>query len=497
MRTNFLVIGSGISGLNFALHAAKKGKVLIVTKKKIIDSSTNYAQGGIAAVLDKTDDFKQHVKDTMETGAYHNNKKAVEFMVKNSTAAVHRLIHLGVEFAKENGHLKLTQEGGHHHRRIAYVGDYTGKEIERVLVKRVKSHKNITILEDAFALKLLTQNKTCFGAQIIHKNKLDIVLADQTILATGGIGQLYEYTTNPPISTGDGIALGIMAGCKTRDLEFIQFHPTALETNSYPRFLISETVRGEGAKLVNSKGEYFMEKMHPLKDLAPRDIVAREIYAQMKNGPVHLDCTTKCTEHSKKFLQNRFPQIYKQLLKDGYKMEKDLIPVTPAAHYICGGIVTDLHGRTGVKNLFAFGEVTCTGVHGANRLASNSLLEALVFSNQIIKKLRKSAGKNTIKIATPKILPKNSQATKTALQLKQQIKHLMWQYAGIIRNRSLIKREAIPQMQKILTKLFLLSQNKTLTNQTITETENMAKVGLQILQAAYKRQKSLGCHFVD
>lgn len=497
MRTNFLVIGSGISGLNFALNAAKKGKVLIITKKKIIDSSTNFAQGGIAAVLDKTDDFKQHVKDTLVTGAFHNNKKAVEFMVKNSTAAVHRLMDLGVKFAKEKGELKLTQEGGHNHRRIAYVGDYTGKEIERILVKRVKNNKNIIILEDAFALNLITKNKTCFGAQIIHKNKIENVLSDQTIIATGGIGQLFEYSTNPPISTGDGIALGVDAGCKTHDLEFIQFHPTALETNSYPRFLVSETVRGEGAKLINSKGEYFMETKHPLKDLAPRDIVAREIYDQMKNGPVFLDCTTKCTGHSAKFLKNRFPQIYKQLAKDGFKMEKDFIPVTPAAHYICGGIVTDLHGRTGIKNLFAFGEVTCTGVHGANRLASNSLLEALVFSNQIIKKLKKSAIKLDAKIPSPKLFSNNSSATKTALVLKQEIKHLMWQYAGIIRNRSAIKKEAIPQIQKILTKLFQLSQNKTLTNQTLTETKNMAKVGLLILQAAYHRQKSLGCHFVE
>ena len=497
MHTNFLVIGSGISGLNFALHAAKKGKVLIVTKKKMIDSGTNYAQGGIAAVLDKTDDIKQHVKDTLETGAYHNNKKAVEFMVKNSTAAVHRLMNLGVEFAEENGHLKLTQEGGHHHRRIAYVGDYTGKEIERILVMRVKNDKNITILEDAFALSLITKNKNCYGAQIIHKNKIETIFADQTILATGGIGQLFEFTTNPAISTGDGIALGVTAGCKTKDLEFIQFHPTALAKDTYPRFLISETVRGEGAKLVNSQGQYFMESLHPLKDLAPRDIVAREIYSQMKNGPVFLDCSTKCTGHSAKFLQNRFPQIYKKLIEFGYKMEKDLIPVTPAAHYLCGGIITDLHGRTGIKNLFAFGEVTCTGVHGANRLASNSLLEALVFSNQIIKKLKKSATKNTQKIIFPKLLSKNSASSITALALKQQIKHLMWQYAGIVRNRTLIKKEAIPKIQEILTKLFHLSQNKTLTNQTLTETENMAKVGLLILKAAYQRQKSLGCHFVN
>ncbi len=549
MQTNFLIIGSGISGLNFALHAAKKGRVLIITKKKIIDSSTNYAQGGIAAVLDKTDDFKQHIKDTLEAGAYHNDKKAATFMIKNSTAAVHRLMNLGVEFAKENGELKLTREGGHHTRRIAYVGDYTGKEIERILVKRVKEDKNITILEDAFALKLLTKSKTCFGAQIIHENKIKNILADQTIIATGGIGQLYEYTTNPSISTGDGIALGVAAGCKTRDLEFIQFHPTALAKDTYPRFLISETVRGEGARLINSKGQYFMEKVHPLKDLAPRDIVAREIYDQMKNGPVYLDCkeiakklanesknssTNKYPNHyqAAKILENRFPQIYKELLKHGLHMEKDLIPVTPAAHYICGGIVTDLHGRVElaqrkkiksgktryIKNFFAFGEVTCTGVHGANRLASNSLLEALVFSNQIMNKLTKiknvsfseltGAGQN--KSLTGETF------SKTALALKQQIKHLMWQHAGIIRNRKKIKEKAIPEMKKIIEKLEKIqtennrfpsasagidSNKKSKMqppplNQTLAETLNMAQVSLLILKSAYLRKKSLGCHFI-
>jgi len=500
MHTNFLIIGSGISGLNFALNAAKKGKVLIITKKKIIDSSTNYAQGGIAAVLDKTDDIKQHVKDTLEAGAHHNNKKAVEFMVKHSTSAVHRLIDFGVKFAKENGVLKLTQEGGHNMRRIAYVGDYTGKEIERILVQKVKADKNIAILEDTFALKLITQNKACFGAQIIHKNKVENIIANQTILATGGIGQLFQFTTNPPISTGDGIALGMEAGCKTRDLEFIQFHPTALAIDTYPRFLISETVRGEGARLINKKGEYFMKNVHPLKDLAPRDIVAREIYAQMKNGPVYLDCTTKCTGHDKKFLQNRFPQIYKELEKHGIKMEKDLIPVTPAAHYICGGIITDLQGHTGIKNLFAFGEVTCTGVHGANRLASNSLLEALVFSNQIVKSLHMQTFPHQKAIsfsnfARTHSLPESSPFTKTALILRTQIQKLMWQYAGIIRNRKLIKKEAIPHLEKILKKLQKITKS-TSTNQTIAETTNMATVGLQILKAAHKRQKSLGCHYI-
>jgi L-aspartate oxidase len=496
IKTNFLVIGSGISGLNFALQAAKKGKVTLVTKKKIIDSSTNFAQGGIAAILDKTDNIEQHVKDTLEAGAYHNNKKSVEFMVEKSTDAIYRLIDLGVKFEKEKGELKLTQEGGHHKRRIAYIGDHTGQEIEKILVKRVKEHLNITILEDSFALELVMKNKTCYGAKIIHKNKLENIFADQTILATGGIGQLFSNTTNPSIATGDGIAMAVNAGCKTKDMEFIQFHPSALAKKITPRFLISETVRGEGAKLINSRGERFMKNKHPMQDLAPRSIVAKEIAKQLENGPVFLDITHR----DKNYLKKRFPKIYAKLLHFGIDMAKDKIPITPAAHYLCGGVVTDLHGHTNIKNLFAFGEMTYTGVHGANRLASNSLLEALVFSSQIVKKLEVVPGQSPpeqtfssnfkLKQAIP--ISKNSAATKTALTLRTQIQKLMWKHAGIIRNLEKIKKEAIPQMEKILQKL---SQIKA-TNQEIAETLNMTLVSLLILKAACKRKKSLGCHFV-
>lgn len=502
MQTDFLVIGSGISGLNFALNAAQKGKVIIVTKKKIIDAGTNYAQGGIAAVLDKTDNIENHVKDTLEAGAYHNNKKAVTFMVKNSSRAIHKLIELGVHFETENNLLKLTKEGGHHKHRIAYVGDYTGKEVETVLVKRVKENKNITVFEDTFALKLLVKNKVCYGAQVIKKDEkgekkstIENISASQTILATGGIGQLFKYTTNPDISTGDGIALGIEAGCKTKDLEFIQFHPTALDKKLSPLFLMSETLRGEGAILVNGKGEKFMAKVHTLKDLAPRDIVAREIYKQLENGPVYLDITHKNTE----FLKKRFPQIHQKLKEIGIDMSKDLIPVTPAAHYICGGIVTDLHGKTGIKNLFAFGEVTATGVHGANRLASNSLLEALVFSNQIIKNLTKTSKALTVKSITgntfeniPKIASQKNNEKKLLEKLEKEIKILMWEYAGITRNCKKITTEGIPKMQKIADRL----KSTPHLNQEIAQTRNMAKVGLMILKSAAKRKKSLGCHFV-
>lgn len=409
-------------------------------------------------------------------------------MVKNSTDAIYRLIELGVAFEKENNKLKLTQEGGHHQRRIAYVGDYTGREIEHILVKRVKEHMNITILENAFALNLITKNKVCFGAQIIRKNKIDNVFADQTIVATGGLGQIYENTTNPLIATGDGIAMTARIGVKTDDLEFIQFHPSALAKKTSPRFLISETVRGEGAHLLNFKKERFMNDRHPLKELAPRSIVAREIFKELKNGPVFLDITHK----SREFLKNRFPQIFEKLLKYNIDMSKDLIPITPAAHYSCGGIKTDIYGQTNIKNLFAFGEVTCTGVHGANRLASNSLLEALVFSNQITKKLKAQKKLHVLTVDRPKLLPPNSPETKLSKKFKKEIQKIMWQHAGIVRDLKTIKSTAIPKIQKILTQL----QKFKGTNQVVAETLNLAQVSLLILKAALQRKKSLGCHFM-
>lgn len=476
MQTNFLVIGSGISGLNFALNAAKKGKVTIITKKRLVDSNTNFAQGGIAAVLDKTDDINAHIKDTMSAGANHNNKKAVKFMIENSTQAIYHLIDLGVKFEKENGSLKLTKEGGHSQRRIAYVGDYTGKEIEYILVKRVEEHPNITILENTFAIDLIVEKNKCYGVSVIRRNKIENILADQTVIATGGVGQLFLQTTNPRIATGDGIAMGIRAGLKAKDIEFIQFHPTAFDKNISPKFLISEAVRGEGAKFINAKGENFMKN----NDLAPRDIVAREIYKELKNGKVYLDIKYK----GKTYLKKRFPQIYEKLKDYGYKMEKDLIPITPAAHYICGGIETDLYGQTKIKNLFAFGEVAYTGVHGANRLASNSLLEALVFSNQVLKKLETQKNKS--------IKPSKQHLVKSK-QSNKEIKKIMWKYCGINRNKKEIKEIAIPQMEKIIDEFKEING----TNQEIQEARNMALVGLEILKAALKRTKSLGCHFIS
>ncbi|MBD3330834.1 L-aspartate oxidase [Candidatus Peregrinibacteria bacterium] len=487
MNTDFLIIGSGISGLNFALQAAKKGQVTLITKKKLIDSNTNFAQGGIAAVLDKTDNIERHMEDSLKAGAYHNNKKALKFMIKNSKSAIKKLIELGVKFEEKNGELQLTKEGGHSTKRIAYIGDFTGHEIEKILIKEVLSNPQIRIFEDCFALKLIKSNTSCDGAIIIHKNTIKSIFASNTTLATGGIGQVYKHTTNPHIATADGIAMGIEIGAKLKDMEFIQFHPTALAKNTKPKFLISETVRGEGAKLVNSKGEYFMQKLHPLKDLAPRDIIAKEIFEQLKFGPVYLDIRHK----SKKFLTQRFPKIYKRLKDFKISMEKDLIPVTPAAHYLCGGIQTNLNGQTCIPHLFCFGESSGTEVHGANRLASNSLLEALVFSNQIAKSLKKRNISRT-SISLPKHINLSPTQSKKIKYLKSKIQNIMWKYAGISRNLDKIQKKGLPSIEKIIEELEKFKG----ANQTLQESKNLALCAKTIMKAALKRKESLGCHQV-
>lgn len=489
MQTNFLVIGSGISGLNFALHAAKKGHVTVITKKRIAESNTNYAQGGIAAVLSKNDNPEKHIEDTLKAGAFHNDKKAVRFMVEKGPEAITRLIELGVEFEKENGPrnqpgpLSLTREGGHGDRRIAFVGDYTGHEIESILVRRVREHPNIEVLENTFAVDLIRRGRTIYGAKIItRKNRIDAIFADAVILATGGAGQVYKYTTNPPIATGDGIAMATRAGAKPKDLEFIQFHPTALAKASQRRLLLSETLRGEGAHLLNSKNKRFTN------ELSPRNIVAKAIYEELKTGPVFLSIRHK----SAAFIRKRFPSIYKALRKYKLNLTKDPIPVVPVAHYICGGIKTDLNGRTSLKHLYAFGEVTCTGVHGANRLASNSLLEAVVFSNQVVKNVKPLKKIRTFTFAHEK-LDTSAKLTHQAKQIRKKAQEIMWEHCGIVRTKEGL-RKGLMRMHTLQKELTLL--NRTTLSRDLYETKNVLETGLLILKAAKKRKKSLGCHFV-
>jgi L-aspartate oxidase len=484
---DIIVIGSGISGLNFALRAAEKSaRVLVITKKKVAQSSTNFAQGGIAAVLSKLDDFKKHVHDTLVAGCFHNNRRAVEYMVRHGPLAIARLVELGVPFATHHGELLLTREGGHGERRIAFVSDYTGQAIEKVLVEKVRKNPHITILEHTFAVDLLVKNRMCYGVQILQGDKFKNIFGNMIILATGGIGQLYENTTNPSIATGADLAMAARADCKFRDLEFVQFHPTAFSLAGKCRFLISEAVRGEGAYLRNSRGERFMKKIHKLAELAPRDIVSRAIFEEEKKGPVSLDFRHK---HQKE-IGTRFPQIYQKLKSYGLNMARDLIPISPAAHYLCGGIRVNLRGETGIKNLFAFGEVAGTGVHGANRLASNSLLEALVFSDRILKNPHQ---KNRKPPAFPiaKLQKLSVEERRVVTTLRRKLRRVMWEKVGMVRSKNSLT-EALREINALAQKLRKIS----LYAQESLELNNMLTAAKLITKAALKREKNLGCHYM-
>lgn len=493
LQTNFdiIIIGSGISGLNFALRAAEKNKyILVITKKRVAHSSTNFAQGGIAAVLSKLDNYKKHVKDTLAAGSLHNNKKAVVYMVKHGPAAIARLASLGVPFAAHQGKILLAREGGHTERRIAFVSDYTGQAIEKILVERVRENPHIVLAEHTFATDLLIKNKTCYGVQIIRDNGIQNIFGKLVVLATGGAGELYSKTTNPNISTGDGLAMAARVGCAFRDLEFVQFHPTAFAPRGKPLFLISEAVRGEGAYLRNSQGKRFMQTYHKLAELAPRDIVSRAIFEQEKCGRVYLDLRHK----KEAYIKTRFPKIYQKLKKCGFNMARDLIPITPAAHYVCGGIKVNLRGETNIKNLYAFGEVAGTGVHGANRLASNSLLEALVFSDRILdaKILTRHDAKKTPGFKKPRLVKLLKKTKNKLCSMRKILKRAMWENVGIIRSKA-----SLETARKTLKELAQKAEKIKGAHPEIMELKNMILAAELITQAALKRKESLGCHYVE
>ena len=431
MNTDFLVVGSGIAGLNFALKVANYGQVIIVTKKEIMESNTNLAQGGIATVTRKDDSVQLHIKDTLNVGSGLSNKRIVKILAEKGPEAIRNLLSFGVKFDKENDELHLTTEGGHSMARVLHSGDSTGREIEQSMTESIRKSKDIEVFEDCFAIDLILKNTGCIGARIldIKNRKMYDIFARVTILATGGIGYLYQNTTNPEIATGDGIAMALRAGAKIEDMEFVQFHPTTLNKLGDPHFLISEALRGEGAILVNARGERFMLDYDTMGELAPRDIISRTIFNELKNGPVYLDIRHK----GKSFILDRFPMIHQECLKYDVDITTDLIPVSPAAHYICGGIKTNEYGETTVANLLAFGECTCTGVHGANRLASNSLLESVVFSS-----LGAQKAKNYLKneIEAPPQQKETAFAnieTQELNYIKAELRNAMWDYVGIIR----------------------------------------------------------------
>lgn len=486
---DYLIIGSGLAGLNAALTAAKKGTVLIITKKKAVESSTNWAQGGIAGVLSHNDSISKHVQDTLLAGSFHNKKSAVTYLAKHSQKAIEKLQGLGVPFAQnKDKSLQLTREGGHQERRIAFVGDYTGKSIQETLVAQVKQNSNIELIENCPAIKLLAAKGKCYGAQVIFNQTVKNIFAYHTVLATGGLGQIYLHTTNPTISTGDGLALGHSAGCATKDLEYIQFHPTAFDQKEHTKFLLSEALRGEGAILKNYQDEAFMKKYSSLKELAPRDIVARSIYQEQKKGQVYLDLRHLHAQE----VRTRFPQIYQKLKTHGYDLTKNLIPITPAAHYLCGGLKVELNGQSNVKNLFVYGELACTGVHGANRLASNSLLEAMVFSENISKAKEGKTFKIKPKFALSKLAPQGAQGTELK-KIRQQCQKIMWEKVGIVRQSSEL-RTAAKALEQLLQDIQQIEQSQG-SNAKISETKSMLLSALLVTQAAKKNTKSLGCHY--
>ncbi|AFC33698.1 L-aspartate oxidase [Paenibacillus mucilaginosus 3016] len=489
VHTDVIVIGAGIAGLFTALKAAETKRVLMVTKKSLLDSNTRYAQGGIAAVISDEDSPAYHRQDTLIAGAGLCSSAAVDVLVHEGPSGVKDLIRMGTEFDMEDGRYALTQEGAHSQRRILHAqGDATGAEIVRALSEKAKGDPNIEVWDDHFVIDLITEGNECFGALVQKPDGQRVfVRANATVLCTGGAGQLYRYTTNPDIATGDGIAIAYRAGANIRDVEFVQFHPTALCYPGAPRFLISEAVRGEGAVLRNINGERFMERYHPQLELAPRDIVARAIVSEMeatKSTFVYIDFT----HESEETVKNRFPTIYEVCLSHGLDLSSDWIPVAPAAHYMMGGVETDLYGETNVKRLFACGEVSSTGVHGANRLASNSLSEAIVFGRRIVERI--------LDMPRSEVLPdvrETERATGSPIQpvveKRLKLQKLMVRYAGLKRSAKGLQK-GYDELKRHVS-LF----DSCLSKRQEFEFANLLICSLLTTQAALIREESRGGHY--
>lgn len=506
-----LVIGSGIAGLFYALSVADDARVGIITKRSAAESATSRAQGGIAAVLDKEDSFEEHVQDTLTAGAGLCNEKVVRHVVERGPKMIEALVALGVNFDSQEPEknarkgLELGREGGHGRRRIVHHQDATGQELERVLLARAAAHPNVRLFENHCAIDVITTEKAgiagenrAIGAYALNTRtgKVQKFLSKITVLASGGSGKVYLYTTNPDISTGDGMAMGYRAGATLRNMEFMQFHPTCLFHPLAKSFLISEAVRGEGAILRTRDGHAFMSDYHDMADLAPRDIVARAIDTELKRSgddSVFLDAT----HWSPDFARSRFPMISERCLSFGIDITKEQIPVVPAAHYCCGGVHTDLHGESNLLNLFAVGEVAHTGLHGANRLASNSLLEALVFAEAAAKATRTRLGSIDV---SGKNVPdwQEGEATESdeAVIITQnwdEIRNFMWNYVGIVRSDKRLER-ARRRTELLQDEINQYYWDFKLTTDLI-ELRNLALVAGLIIDAAQQRQESRGLHY--
>jgi L-aspartate oxidase len=507
---NFVVVGSGIAGLSFALKAARYGSVAVITKRKGADSNTAWAQGGVACVTSDEDSFALHVRDTLDAGAGLCDESVVRTIVTEGPERIRELMELGLHFDERevSGHreLDLGREGGHSKRRVLHVQDVTGKEIENVLLRELGRQAHVDLLENHMAVDLITAGKLgfatedrCLGVYVLNEtsNAVETVRSDRIVLATGGCGKVYLYTTNPAIATGDGVAMAWRAGAVIANMEFIQFHPTCLFHPEARSFLISEAVRGEGGVLRNERGEDFMKRYDPRGSLAPRDIVARAIDAEMKRSGakcVFLDIT----EQSPEFLRERFPNIYETCLRFGIDISKQPIPVVPAAHYQCGGIKTDVNGATNLPGLYAIGEVACTGLHGANRLASNSLLEGLVTAHRAAEtSLRAQPLRHSgSKISLPEWQAGDVQDVDELVVIYHnwdEIRRLMWDYVGIVRSEKRLQRASarLRNLQREIREFYWNFK----VSVDLLELRNLATVAALIVDSALQRKESRGLHF--
>ncbi len=500
-----LIVGAGAAGLTLALQLAPHVRVTVLAKSALLESSTLYAQGGVAAVFDEQDSIDSHVQDTLEAGAGLCHLDAVRFTVEHSRAAIERLVAAGVPFTHdETTHsLHLTREGGHSHRRIIHAADSTGRAIETTLAELVHRHPNIDVHERHIAVDLITAAKLgrseprCLGAYVLDREHgmVKTFAARFTVLATGGASKVYLYTSNPDLSTGDGIAMGWRAGCRVANMEFNQFHPTCLYHPKAKSFLVTEALRGEGAVLRLPDGSRFMPRFDPRAELAPRDIVARAIDHEMKRlgaECVYLDISHKPAE----FIQSHFPTIYAKCLEFGFDLSREPIPVVPAAHYTCGGVMTDLNGATDLPGLYAVGETAFTGLHGANRMASNSLLECLVFGQAAAEQIRAQLEQ----IAAPQGLPQwdESRVTDSDEEVVvshnwEELRHFMWDYVGIVRTDKRLQR-AKRRANLLLGEIAEYYGNFRVTNDLL-ELRNLTLVADLIIRSAMQRKESRGLHY--
>ena len=510
-QVDFLIIGSGIAGLSYALRVASKGNVCIVTKSKAEESSTNFAQGGIAAVMYDPDSYEKHIKDTLIAGAGLCDENIVRITITESTERIKELINWGTEFDKtEFGKFDLAKEGGHSEYRVLHNKDHTGASIEKALLNEVKQHKNIEILENHFAIDLITEHHlgievnrhtpgiSCFGAYVLNpeENNIITILSKITLIATGGVGSVYSNTTNPPVATGDGIAMVYRAKGAVMHMEFLQFHPTSLyNPKERPSFLITEAMRGFGGILKTIDGKEFMQKYDPRLCLAPRDIVARAIDNEMKlSGEEHV--CLDCRHLDKNHLINRFPTIYAKCLSIGIDITKEMIPVVPAAHYMCGGIKIDEYGRSSIQNLYAAGECACTGLHGANRLASNSLLEAVVFSHRAAVDSIEKFQRVELNTQIPDWNAEGTVLNEEMILITQttkELRELMSNYVGIVRSNLRLKR-AMDRLDILYRETEELYERSVLTV-NICELRNMINVAYLIIKMAQERKESRGLHY--